>query len=110
MIRGDAPTDIEARALGAYLVTVCDHGLNASTFVARCVEVEVALARAEAREPFAIERGARALAWLDGRDYVSPEDVQAIALAVMAHRLEHAVEGMTGKELTKQVLSETPVV
>jgi len=37
MIRGDRPSDAEARALGAYLVTVCDHGLNASTFVARCV-------------------------------------------------------------------------
>ncbi len=37
MIRGDAPTGVEARALGAYLVTICDHGLNASTFVARCV-------------------------------------------------------------------------
>ena len=37
MIRGDIPAEHEARALGAYLVTVCDHGLNASTFVARCV-------------------------------------------------------------------------
>ncbi|MEQ1783579.1 MAG: citrate synthase/methylcitrate synthase [Hyphomonadaceae bacterium] len=37
MIRGDVPSAQEARALGAYLVTVCDHGLNASTFVARCV-------------------------------------------------------------------------
>lgn len=37
MIRGDRPSEAEARALGAYLVTVCDHGLNASTFVARCV-------------------------------------------------------------------------
>ncbi len=37
MIRGDTPTGIEARALCAYLVTICDHGLNASTFVARCV-------------------------------------------------------------------------
>ncbi len=34
----DAPaTDGEARALDAYLVTVCDHGLNASTFAARVV-------------------------------------------------------------------------
>src|SRR5439155_1963067 len=31
---GDAP---QARALDAYLVTVCDHGLNASTFAARVV-------------------------------------------------------------------------
>jgi MoxR-like ATPase len=26
-----------------------------------------------------MERGARAMAWLDGRDYVSPDDVQAAA-------------------------------
>ena len=37
MIRGERPSAAEARALEAYLVTVCDHGLNASTFVARCV-------------------------------------------------------------------------
>jgi citrate synthase len=37
MIRGETPTHEEARALDAYLVTVSDHGLNASTFVARCV-------------------------------------------------------------------------
>lgn len=37
MIRGVAPTKPEARALEAYLVTTSDHGLNASTFVARCV-------------------------------------------------------------------------
>ena len=35
MIRGATPTEGEARALDAYLVTVCDHGLNASTFAAR---------------------------------------------------------------------------
>jgi citrate synthase len=37
MIRGEAPSAEEARALDAYLVTISDHGLNASTFVARCV-------------------------------------------------------------------------
>lgn len=37
MIRGETPSMEEARALDAYLVTVSDHGLNASTFVARCV-------------------------------------------------------------------------
>ena len=35
MIRGASVTEGEARALDAYLVTVCDHGLNASTFAAR---------------------------------------------------------------------------
>ncbi|HEV7690816.1 MAG TPA: citrate synthase [Hyphomonadaceae bacterium] len=37
MIRGTEVAEEEAQALGAYLVTVSDHGLNASTFVARCV-------------------------------------------------------------------------
>jgi len=36
MVRGSAPPDA-ARALGAYLVTVIDHGMNASTFTARVV-------------------------------------------------------------------------
>ena len=37
MITGTAPQAHTARALDAYLVTVCDHGLNASTFAARGV-------------------------------------------------------------------------
>src|SRR3990167_7850782 len=37
MLTGRVPDQAEARALDAYLVTVCDHGLNASTFAARVV-------------------------------------------------------------------------
>ena len=37
MLTGAVPGQAEARALDAYLVTVCDHGLNASTFAARVV-------------------------------------------------------------------------
>jgi citrate synthase len=37
MLRGRAPSASEAAALDAYLVTVCDHGLNASTFAARVI-------------------------------------------------------------------------
>ena len=37
MLRGQNATEAEADALDAYLVTVCDHGLNASTFAARVV-------------------------------------------------------------------------
>jgi citrate synthase len=36
MVRGDAPAAL-ARALEAYLITVIDHGMNASTFTARVV-------------------------------------------------------------------------
>jgi citrate synthase len=35
MLRGALPGAEEAKALDTYLVTVCDHGLNASTFAAR---------------------------------------------------------------------------
>jgi citrate synthase len=37
MLCGSAPSAAQAQALDAYLVTVCDHGLNASTFAARVV-------------------------------------------------------------------------
>jgi citrate synthase len=36
-ILGQTPTDAQVRALDAYLVTMSEHGMNASTFVARCV-------------------------------------------------------------------------
>lgn len=37
MLRGSTPNDVEARALEIYLVTVSDHGMNASTFAGRVV-------------------------------------------------------------------------
>jgi citrate synthase len=37
MVRGEPATALSARALDAYLVTVIDHGMNASTFAARVV-------------------------------------------------------------------------
>jgi citrate synthase len=37
MLRGSAPAPREVAALDSYLVTVCDHGMNASTFATRVV-------------------------------------------------------------------------
>lgn len=37
MMRGESASPSQAAALDTYLVTVCDHGLNASTFAARVV-------------------------------------------------------------------------
>jgi citrate synthase len=37
MLRDEAPSDAEVEALNAYLVTVADHGMNASTFAARVI-------------------------------------------------------------------------
>lgn len=37
MIASEMPSDIEARSMDRYLVTVSDHGMNASTFTARVI-------------------------------------------------------------------------
>ena len=42
---------------------------------------------ASPRATIALDRCARAHAWLDGRDYVAPHDIQAIAHDVLRHRL-----------------------
>jgi MoxR-like ATPase len=39
------------------------------------------------RATIALDRCARAHAWLQGKDYVSPDDVQAIIHDVLRHRL-----------------------
>ncbi|MGQ9685830.1 MAG: AAA family ATPase [Thiobacillaceae bacterium] len=49
------------------------------------------------RASLGVARAARAWAWLHDRDYVIPEDVQAIFPSVAGHRLQDA-EGMTGGE------------
>jgi MoxR-like ATPase len=50
---------------------------------------EVALG-ASVRGSLALERGARALALLHGRDFVSPDDVEALFLPVLGHRIAFA--------------------
>jgi MoxR-like ATPase len=39
------------------------------------------------RASIALDKCARAHAWLDGRDYVDPEDVRAVAHSVLCHRM-----------------------
>jgi MoxR-like ATPase len=42
---------------------------------------------ASPRACMGIDRAARAHAWLQGRDYVGPEDIQEVAADVLRHRL-----------------------
>lgn len=51
----------------------------------------------------------RAWALLGGRAMVLPEDIQAVAVPVMGHRLEHAMDGMSGVEFAKQLIAGTPL-
>ena len=54
---------------------------------------------------------ARAWAYSQGHDMVLPEDVQAIALSVMAHRLgdDSGVVGEQGHSLAREILETVPV-
>ncbi len=67
---------------------------------------------ASPRAAIAMERGARARAWLGGRDYVSPEDVQAIAPDALRHRLlldyTAQARGVTAKDCIAELLRMVP--
>ncbi|WP_431784022.1 AAA family ATPase [Streptomyces chumphonensis] len=56
---------------------------------------------------------ARAWAWLTGRDYVIPDDVKALALPTLRHRLqlrpEAEMEGVTSDSVIHSILAHVPV-
>lgn len=56
---------------------------------------------------------ARAWAWLTGRDYVTPDDVKALALPTLRHRVqlrpEAEMEGVTADSVINAVLAHLPV-
>jgi MoxR-like ATPase len=51
-------------------------------------------------------RASKAFAALDGRDFVIPDDVQALALPVLAHRLLPTAEALVGRQLPEKVLAK----
>lgn len=68
---------------------------------------------ASPRGTIALERCARARAWLEGRDYVTPDDVRAVAVDVLRHRIlpsyEATAEGWDGERLVNEVLRVVPL-
>ncbi|WP_206441008.1 AAA family ATPase [Streptomyces scabichelini] len=56
---------------------------------------------------------ARAWAWLTGRDYVIPDDVKALALPTLRHRVqlrpEAEMEGVTADSVINAILAHVPV-
>jgi MoxR-like ATPase len=59
-------------------------------------------------------RCARARALLDGRVYFTHEDVQAVALGVLGHRLiirpEAEVEGKTVRDIVREIVEKVPIL
>ncbi len=67
---------------------------------------------ASPRGAISIERGARVLAWLDGRDFVTPEDVQRITPDALRHRIilhyEAEADGITSPMFIDRLLQTVP--
>ncbi|MEM0043371.1 MAG: MoxR family ATPase [Sulfolobales archaeon] len=65
------------------------------------------------RAGIALIKIARSLAYIDGRNYVIPDDIKKAAKPVMSHRIilksEYEVEGVTPEAIIDQILSKTPV-
>jgi MoxR-like ATPase len=63
---------------------------------------------ASPRASMGIDRAARAHAWLQGRDFVGPEDIQAIAPDVLRHRIvlsfEAEADGVDTNSVVQRVL------
>ena len=68
---------------------------------------------ASPRAGIALLRVAKARALAAGRSFLEPDDVKAVAIAVLAHRLILAPEarssGLTGEEIVRETLEKTPV-
>lgn len=68
---------------------------------------------ASPRATIALDRCSRAKAWLAGRDFVSPDDIQAMAFDVLRHRLilsyEAEAQGMTTDDVIKELIARIPV-
>lgn len=65
------------------------------------------------RAGIAMIKLARSMAYIEGRNYVIPDDIKRIAKAVMSHRIiiksEYEVEGVTPEKIIDQILSKTPI-
>ena len=60
---------------------------------------------ASPRSALHLLRASRARAALDGRDYVIPDDIQALAGPVLAHRLLPTAEALVERKLPQQVVA-----
>jgi MoxR-like ATPase len=68
---------------------------------------------ASPRATIALDRCSRARAWLDGRDYVTPEDIQSIAYDTLRHRLilsyEAEAEGVSADHFIRELIRRVAV-
>jgi len=58
------------------------------------------------RASIALDKSARAAAWLEGRDFVTPDDVRGVAHAILRHRLILTYDALADSVTTDMVIDE----
>ena len=66
------------------------------------------------RASIALDKCSRAYAWMQGKDFVDPDDVRSIAHAVLRHRLilsyEAVAEGINSDQVVDEIIKQVAVV
>jgi MoxR-like ATPase len=108
------PADIAAGRLAARRTSVAPEVMAYVVDVCRATRSSPSLSLgASPRGATALLATAKAWAWLSGRDYLTPDDVKALARPTLRHRVqvrpEAELEGVTGDGVLEGVLSAVPV-
>ena len=65
------------------------------------------------RATIGLDKAARAHAWLKGKDFVDPDDVRAVAMGVLGHRLilsyDALAEGVDQHQVVEEILNQVAV-
>ena len=109
-----SPAHLAAARAEVARVEVSDAVLAYVTDLARATRSSPALELGVSpRGATAMLAAARAWAWLNGRDYVAPDDVKDLAVPTMRHRVrlraEAELEGVTAQSVIDSVLATVPV-
>jgi MoxR-like ATPase len=108
------PDDIAAGQAAVKTVQVSEEVVGYIVDIARATRESPSLSLGVSpRGATALLRSARAWAWLTGRDFVTPDDVKALAHATLVHRLglrpEAELEGVDVSEVLASALGSVPV-
>ena len=108
------PADIAAGQAAVKTVQVSPEVIGYIVDIARATRESPSLSLGVSpRGATALMRSARAWAWLTGRDFVTPDDVKALAHATLVHRLglrpEAELEGVDVAEVLASALNSVPV-
>jgi len=106
--------EIAAGMAGVRSVTVSPEVTGYIVDIARATRVSPSLSLGVSpRGATALLHTSRAWAWLHGREFVTPDDVKALAVATLAHRLglrpEAELEGVAVDQVLRSALDSVPV-